>query len=148
MESIKLKQGIFAGIAATLVMTMLMLIAPMMGMPEMKIGNMIAQFMGMPVWVGWLMHMMVGILLALIYVFAVRDRLSWHPFVKGILFALLPWMIMQLMVMPMMGIGLFSANASEPAKMVMGTMMGHLVYGAVLGLAAKARSVGKVAVNL
>jgi len=32
---------------------------------------------------------------------------------------------------------MFSANSSNPLKMVMGTLMGHLVYGLVLGLTAK-----------
>ena len=114
-----------------------MLVAPMMGMPDMKIGNMMAGFMGIPIWAGWGMHVMIGIIWAMVYVFLVRDRFSLSPAFKGMLFAILPWMLMQLMVMPMMGMGVFSANSTEALKMVMGTLMGHLVYGLVLGISTK-----------
>ena len=137
MNMIKLKQGLLGGIIATVVMTMLMLVAPMMGMPDMKIGNMMAGFMGIPVWLGWAMHLMIGIVWTMVYVFLVKDRLTLSPAIKGMLFALLPWILMQLMVMPMMGMGVFSANAPNPVMMMVGTMMGHLVYGLVLGLSAK-----------
>jgi uncharacterized membrane protein YagU involved in acid resistance len=137
MDSKKLKQALKGGIIATAVMTMLMLVAPMMGMPDMKIGNMMAGFMGIPVWAGWAMHLMIGIIWAMVYVFLVRDRFTLNPALKGLLFAILPWMLMQLMVMPIMGMGLFSANSPEAMKMVMGTLMGHLVYGLVLGITAK-----------
>lgn len=137
MNTIKLKQGLLGGIIATVVMTMLMLAAPMMGMPDMNIGNMMANFLDIPVWLGWAMHLMIGIFWALVYVFLVKDRLIVSPAIKGMLFALLPWILMQLMVMPMMGMGVFSANAPNPFMMVVGIMMGHLVYGLVLGLSTK-----------
>lgn len=137
MNTLKLKQTVLGGIAATAVMTMLMLAAPMMGMPDMKIGNMIANFMGVPVWIGWAMHLMIGIVWAIAYVFLVRDRLSLSFPLRGMLFAIFPWLLMQLMVMPMMGMGIFSSNSPDPLKMVMGTLMGHLVYGLVLGLTTK-----------
>jgi uncharacterized membrane protein YagU involved in acid resistance len=137
MDSKKLKQAVTGGIFATAIMTMLMLIAPMMGMPDMKTGNMMAGFMGIPVWIGWLMHLMIGIIWAIVYVFLVRDRLTLSPALKGILFAVLPWMLMQLMVMPMMGMGIFSANSPDALKMVIGTLMGHMVYGLVLGFSTK-----------
>jgi uncharacterized membrane protein YagU involved in acid resistance len=137
MDSKKLKQALTGGIIATVLMTMLMLVAPMMGMPDMKIGNMMAGFIGIPVWSGWVMHLMIGIIWAIVYVFLVRDRFTLSPAFKGMLFAILPWMLMQLMVMPMMGMGVFSANSQEPMKMVMGTLMGHLVYGLVLGISTK-----------
>ena len=137
MNNTKIKQALIGGIAATAVMTMIMLIAPVMGMPDMKIGNMIAGFMGMPVWIGWAMHLMIGIVWAMVYVFLVRDKLSISYALRGMLFALLPWVLMQLMVMPMMGTGIFSSNAPDALKIVMGTLMGHLVYGLVLGQTTK-----------
>ena len=43
----------------------------------------------------------------------------------------------QIMVMPMMGAGFFSMNAGAPMMMVMGSLIGHVVYGAVLGTVSK-----------
>ena len=137
MNTIKLKQALLGGIIATVVMTMLMLAAPMMGMPAMKIGNMMAGFMGIPIWLGWAMHLMIGVIWAMVYVFMVKDRLTLSPAISGMLFALFPWILMQLIVMPMMGMGLFSADAPNQMMMVIGTLVAHLVYGLVLGLIAK-----------
>lgn len=46
MESKKIKQALIGGIIATAIITMFMLVAPMIGMPDMKIGNMMAGFHG------------------------------------------------------------------------------------------------------
>ena len=125
------------GTIATAAMTLLMLIAPMMGMPKMPIGNMLAGFMGIPVALGWIAHFMIGVVLAAGYVYFLKDKLSGKPAIKGILFALIPFFMAQIMVMPMMGAGFFSMNTGAPMMMVMGSLIGHVVYGAVLGTVSK-----------
>jgi uncharacterized membrane protein YagU involved in acid resistance len=125
------------GLIATAAMTLLMLVAPMMGMPKMPIGNMLAGFMGIPVALGWIAHFMIGVVLAAAYVVIWKDRLSGKPAVKGLLFSLIPFIMAQVIVMPMMGAGFFSANTPTPITMVMGSLIGHLVYGAVLGAVSK-----------
>jgi uncharacterized membrane protein YagU involved in acid resistance len=125
------------GVIATAAMTMLMLLAPMMGMPEMPIGGMLAGFMGVSVWIGWVMHFVIGAALAAAYVILWKDRLPGSAVVKGLLFSLIPFLMAQIIVMPMMGAGLFSANTTAPLMMVMGSLLGHLVYGAALGPVSK-----------
>jgi hypothetical protein len=125
------------GLIATAAMTLLMMVAPMMGMPKMPIGEMLAGFMGIPVAFGWIAHFMIGVVLAAAYVVFWKDRLSVKPAVKGMLFALIPFFMAQIIVMPMMGAGLFSMNSGAPMMMVMGSLIGHLVYGAVLGIVSK-----------
>ena len=126
------------GIIATAAMTLLMLVAaPMMGMPEMPIGKMLAGFMGIPVAMGWVMHFVIGIILAGGYVFVGKNLMPGNDIVKGLAFSLIPFLIAQVAVMPMMGAGLFSANTPMPMMMVMGSLIGHLVYGGVLGTTAK-----------
>jgi uncharacterized membrane protein YagU involved in acid resistance len=125
------------GIIATAAMTLLMLVAPMMGLPKMPIGEMLAGFMGIPVALGWIAHFMIGVVLAAVYVFILKDRLSGKSVVKGLLFALIPFFMAQIIVMPMMGAGLFSMSTGTPIMMVMGSLIGHLVYGAVLGAVSK-----------
>jgi uncharacterized membrane protein YagU involved in acid resistance len=80
---------------------------------------------------------MIGVVLAAAYVIFWKDRLSSKPVVKGLLFSLIPFFIAQIIVMPMMGAGLFSMNSGAPMMMVMGSLIGHLVYGAVLGIVSK-----------
>ena len=126
-------RAILAGLVATAAMTMLMLVGPMMGMPKMPIGDMLASFMGIPVILGWTAHFMIGAALALIYVFVFAERLPGSGAVRGALYGLIPWFLAQVMVNPMMGAGIFAINTPAPLMMVMGSLMGHLVYGAVVG---------------
>jgi hypothetical protein len=49
--------------------------------------------------------------------------------VRGAPYGLAPFLMAQLVVMPMMGMPLFSGSAS----MAMGSLVGHLIYGGVLG---------------
>ena len=72
------------------------------------------------------------------YVFFVKERLSVNYALKGMVFAIVPWILMQVMAMPMMGLGIFSSKSADQMQMVAGTLIGHLVYGIVLGIATKA----------
>lgn len=110
-------------------MTMLMLAAPMMGMPPMNIGEMLGSMMGGSTALGWMAHFMIGAVLALIYAASSAHRLPGPVAVRGMPFGLFPWLLAQTVVMPMMGAGFFSGSMMVAA----GSLMGHLVYGAVLG---------------
>jgi uncharacterized membrane protein YagU involved in acid resistance len=125
------------GLIATAVMTIVMLMAPLMGMPKMPIGNMLANFMHIPVALGWVAHFMIGVVLAAGYVLLFQKAIRARSIAKGALYSLIPFFMAQLIVMPMMGAGLFSANTPAPLLMVMGSLIGHLVYGAVLGFVAQ-----------
>jgi hypothetical protein len=119
-----------AGVLATLVMTAVgVFLAPMMGMPAMDPAEMLAGRMGGHLVLGWAGHLMIGITLALLYAAFVAKRLPGPPAVRGMAFGLAPWLMAQVAVMPMMGMGLFSGSMQLAA----GSLVGHLVYGAVLG---------------
>jgi uncharacterized membrane protein YagU involved in acid resistance len=99
----------------------------------MPIGKMLAGFMGIPEALGWIAHFMVGTMLALVYVFVFSSKLPGNSWVRGALYGLLPWFVMQIMAFPMMGAGLFASSTNAPVMMVMGSLLGHLIYGAVVG---------------
>ncbi len=122
-------KAVLAGLAGTAVMTMLMLMAPRMGMPPMNIGAMLGSVMGGNVALGWAAHFMIGTILALGYAALFAARIPGAPAVRGAIFGLLPWLMAQLVVMPMMGMGLFSGSMVAAG----GSLMGHIVYGAVTG---------------
>ena len=65
----KISQAVIGGIVATLAMTMVMFIAPYMGLPKMNAAAMLSMMMGVPVLIGWGLHFMIGIVFALAYVF-------------------------------------------------------------------------------
>ena len=99
-------------------------------MPSMNIGAMLGSVMGGNVALGWTAHFMIGMVLALGYAAVFSSRLPGVPAVRGALFSLLPWLMAQLVVMPMMGMGFFSGSMLAAG----GGLMGHLAYGLVLGI--------------
>lgn len=128
-DQLRLKQAVLAGVAATGAMTALMLMAPMMGMPPMNIGEMLGSMMGGSLFLGWMAHGVIGIVFAVIYAAVFAQRLPGPAAVRGMLYGLGPWLMAQVVVMPMMGAGLFSGSALAAG----GSLMGHLVFGAVVG---------------
>jgi uncharacterized membrane protein YagU involved in acid resistance len=79
------------------------------------------------------MHFLNGtIIFPLIYAYALFANLPGSPYLKGLLWGLTLWMLAQIVVMPVMGAGLFGLRMGGwmPA---FGSLMGHMVYGALLG---------------
>lgn len=145
MERANPKQAIVAGFLATLAMTVLMYAAPMMGMPKMDIaamlGSVLSKQMPEPIsgswWMGMIMHFINGtIIFPLIYAYVLYAVLPGQPWMKGLWWGLILWFLAQAMVMPMMGMGFFSAKAPQPMMAVMGSLIGHIIYGAILGAVA------------
>jgi len=119
-----------AGLLGTFAMTAVGLYAaPLMGIPAMNPADMLAGKMGGITILGWMGHLMIGIVLALAFAKVFLGRLPGPPFARGALFSLIPWLMAQVMVMPMMGMPVFSGSMA----MAGGSLFGHLVYGAVLG---------------
>lgn len=130
MQRVNFGRAALAGLGATAVMTMPMLAGPMMGMPKMLIGDMLGSFLHIGSAAGWVMHAMIGVVLALIYAGAVAGRLPGNRTVRGAIYGFGVFLVAQLVVTPMMGGGMFSGGN---VPMIMGSLLGHLVYGAVLG---------------
>lgn len=127
---INILRAILAGVIGTAVMTVMsVFIAPMMGMPPMNPAEMLAGQMGGNMMMGWAAHFMVGIILAVIYAL-VANRLPGPVVVRGAVFGVAPWLMAQAVMMPMMGMGMFSGSMT----MAGGSLVGHLLYGGVVGL--------------
>lgn len=122
-------KAIVAGLVGTAVLSAMGLwVAPMMGLPQGNPAAMLAAQMGDNMMVGWLAHFMIGSLLAVLYAMVARSIPG--PFaVRGMLFSLAPWLVAMVVMMPMMGMPMFGGEA--PVAIV--SLIGHLVYGAVVG---------------
>ncbi len=143
-----MKKLFFAGFVATAAMTALMYAAPIMGMPKMDIATMLGtMFLASPgpaLWLGMMIHLMMGtVLFPAIYGFALQPG-SGSGTGRGVLLGLILWAAANLMVMPMMGAihpmvksgmmpapGFLMLNLGVMAPV--GSLIGHLVYGALLG---------------
>jgi len=124
------------GFAGTLVMTMMMyLVAPMMGL-NMDIAAMLGGMLGIGWTGGMLMHLINGtIIFPLIYALALYKQLPGSPALRGTTWGVILWLLAQVVVMPMMGGGLFSA-AMGGMMAAAGSLVGHVLYGVVLGAIA------------
>jgi len=127
--------GMIAGLAATIVLSVLMLMKTAMGlMPELDIVGMLSRMMGSPgsPAVGWAVHFVIGVV---VYggLFALLDpRLpgGTHT-VRGIVLGVAGWLLMMVAVMPMAGAGLFGLNLGIMVPIM--TFVLHVIFGAVLG---------------
>jgi len=123
-------------------MTAMMYAAPMMGMPKMDVaamlGSMVSQGMSAPGsgawWMGMIAHFINGtIIFPLVYAYALYPALPGEPWLKGAMWGLILWFLSQAMVMPMMGLGFFSSKTPVAIMGVIGSLIGHAAYGALLG---------------
>lgn len=135
-----IQKSLFAGIAGTAVMTMVTLVAPMMGMPKMNPAEMLAGILGAPLIVGWLMHFMIGVIFAVSYNYLFTKMLGKisSPVIKGAVFGIIIFVFAQVMIMAM-GAMLGSMPAPEGSKalLMIGSLMGHIIFGIVVALLSK-----------
>lgn len=102
----------------------------------MAIGEMLGSFLHIGTAAGWAMHVMIGVILAAIYAAVFAARLPGPAAVRGALFGVAVFFLAQLVVTPMMGGGIFSGG---DMLMIAGSLMGHIVYGAIVGAIYGAR---------
>ena len=143
--------GMVAGLAATLVLSLLMLTEawiPQLDTVVMLDGVARAVFSDLQVPVplaGWLWHFIIGTLwwgpLFALMAPILPGRQTWQ---KGMAFGFGASLLILLMVLPAAGAGYFGMDLSALQPIV--TMVLHLVYGAVLG-AVFARLPGKLAAD-
>ena len=127
------KRAIVGGFVGTLALTFMMYKgAPMMGMMKLDMAARLGQILGS--WTaGMVMHFFIGtVVYALSYALLAYRFLPGPPVVKGLVWGAVLWLGLELVGMPMMGAGLFSMKAGG-MKAAIPALVGHLVYGALLG---------------
>jgi uncharacterized membrane protein YagU involved in acid resistance len=130
-------RAVAAGVIATASMTALLLIEPAVGLPEIAIGQLLSSSLSYTTAIlsagpalGWLLHFLVGISWALLYAGVVLDRLPGSSLTRGMLYGGLVFLLAQVALMPLVGAGFFSRG---DVPTLVGSLLGHLVYGGVLG---------------
>ena len=118
-------------------MTALLLVEPSVGLPKIAIGQILSTSLGFasahltigPA-LGWIIHFVVGVVLALIYAGVFERRLPGWALVRGVLYGILVFVLAQLVFMPLVGGGVFSRGDVE---LLAGSLLGHVVYGGLTG---------------
>ena len=133
-------RAILGGFVGTPAMSALMYtVAPLMGV-RVDIAHVLGTILG-----GWMLgmiaHMINGsILFPLLYILVAGRFLPGPPVGKGLAFGGGLWLGSQFIVMPLMGAGVFSSHLGPMAAVA--SLLGHLLYGALLGsLAGSAEEV-------
>jgi hypothetical protein len=130
---------------------MMRFVAPIMLGHPMDIAALIGKMMGGGLAIGLAAHLMNGVVIfPAIYALVVFRMLPGPPVLRGAVWGGVLWLVAEAVVMPMAGAGFFSAEIGGPTAAVV-ALMGHLVYGALLGLiggaavaAAPQRATGRV----
>ncbi|MFQ5529045.1 MAG: DUF6789 family protein [Gemmatimonadota bacterium] len=131
----RLTQAIIGGLAATIIMTLMMyFVAPMMMGGPMDIAAMLGDMMGTNDTVGMIVHFMLGaVAFPALFALVLWDKLPGADWMKGLVFGMALFVIAEVVVMPMTDAGMFSANHPEQMMALLGGLMGHAIYGIVLG---------------
>jgi MFS family permease len=79
-------------------------------------------------------NLAVGLVFALIYARFVEPLLGGRGAWKGMRFALVPWLLSLAVFFPLIGAGLFGLGIGAGPLPILGNLILHLVYGAVLGV--------------
>ena len=139
----KIKQSVISGIVANVVMTLLMVLGGAIGMPKMSPPDMLAGMMKLPMAAGWVMHFIIGIIFAAGYVFFFNNWLKKisNKIVRGAVYGVVAFIVAQISI-PLMGAIFGDAVMPQPdegskALMMIGSAMGHVIFGIVIALLVK-----------
>jgi hypothetical protein len=138
--------AIVAGLAGTVVISMLMAMGPRIGMPKMAIWEMLGTMFSKEgnLALGWIMHFMMGVIFAIIYAALWAAGIGSATLLSGVVFGAVHFLIAGLMMggMPMLHAGIKAGTVKAPGVLMlnsgamgfMGGLVGHAVYGLVVAL--------------
>lgn len=79
------------------------------------------------------LNLLMGLVLALVYGRLVEPMLGGRGWRKGVLFSLIPWVLSVVAFLPLIGGGFVGSDIDAGPLPILGNLILHLVYGAVLG---------------
>ena len=137
LQHANVRRAAVAGLIGTAAMTALWQAEMQLGLASLAVGDILSNLLSVitahtvlgPL-MGWVLHFTAGILLALLYAAWAGTR-RHVPVAWGLLYGTAIFLVAQLVFMPLVGAGLFSRG--DPAMLV-GSLVGHLVYGGLVGL--------------
>lgn len=132
----KTRKAVVGGLIGTIAMTLFMKFgAPFIAGYHFDIGGMISHVLGVERPIGMVAHLFIGLIVfPLIYTFFCYRLLPGPPASRGMLYGLGLWLVAATVVMPMAGAGFFMSAAGPEGAMA--SLLGHVIYGAVLGAVA------------
>jgi len=137
----KITKTLTTGMVATIAMTIVMFMAPLMGLPKMNAAEMLSMTMGFPIVIGWVMHFMIGIIFTLGYTFIFSKLLNKisNKILNGAIFGMIVFVFAQI-AMAMMGlIFTLPKMSGNMGLMMLGSVIGHVVFGIAVAVILKTK---------
>ncbi len=129
----KLIKTIIGGLVGTLAMTIIIMLAPLMGMPKMSPPDMLATTMSVPLIVGWMMHFVTGVMFAVIYTYLFKSKVSINNvYLKGATFGFAVFICAQILMAIMKTMLPMPKMIGPLVLILMGNIIGHIIYGVVV----------------
>ena len=139
--------AVIAGLFGTFALSLVMATAPSMGLPKMDIVGMLASMLqkdGNRL-LGWGIHLMIGILFALVYAILWSIGIGRAAPLWGLAFGGVHWLFAGLVMggVPVMHAGVKAGTLQAPGVFMlntgglmafMGGLIGHLIFGLVVAL--------------
>ncbi|HEX5163977.1 MAG TPA: DUF6789 family protein [Thermomicrobiales bacterium] len=141
-----LSGSILAGFAATIIMSLLLVIAyTLTGYLGDADGSQLSQWfwnlrnndlatgaLDIPI-TAFSINLLAGLAWALVYGGIVEPRLSGPGWLRGMIFSLVPWLLSLIVFFPAIGGGFFGMDLEAGPLPAIGNLVLHLIYGAILG---------------
>jgi hypothetical protein len=131
------KNGLLAGLAATIVLSVLIAIKSAVGLlPAVDTIEMLRQLgtehFGLPASpvAAWIVHFAIGLVWGLVFA-GTYDTWPGGPAAKGAVFAIMIWLLTMSMFMPMVRAGFFGTSIGLGAALA--PLVLYLVFGVILG---------------
>lgn len=136
----KIIQSSIGGVIGAAVMSIVMWVAPMVGIPKMSPPDMLSMMLGVPIIVGWLMHFMIGIIFAMTYAFYFINLVKKirNSIFRGVIFGIAVFIFAQIMLAILDAVMGGMPPTEESIVLIMtGSIIGHIVFGIVVALFVK-----------
>lgn len=132
----KILLAFLSGLLGTLVMMVVMQIIPLTGLPKLAQPEIIAYILGTEDYIGWIIYFVVGAFFAVVYHFAIAERLPIESnVVKGLIWGFIVFVFATAAVFALPAVGITTPQHKEPVAMVaLVSLIGHLVYGILVAI--------------
>ena len=135
-----------SGLIAIVAATLFMAAVPAAGLPRVNLPQALAHVMvgtAPDMWMAslaaWAMYLTLGIGLAIAFAWGVERARPRSGAFKAIVVSMLPWMLIQTVVLPLAGYGVAGSHFSRPVGQLVVTLLASIVYGAVMGSVLRAQ---------
>jgi hypothetical protein len=137
MADVSLTRIVVAGLFGAAAMIVATWVFHAAGLPMVDFGRLLATkilgYHSHGTRLGLFLHLINGVILALIYALFIVDWLPGPHVLRGITYGIVLWLVMMMGVLPLLGDGFFGSRA--PQGTAVSALSVHLLYGLILGLA-------------